>query len=201
MPFQGSGDGSGNSNGVPNNDSPDSDNLSHIAIQNGKHNGFLTNLSSSWMAEGVFDLDVENPLNFNLSDSGNFGQDNVSLNIQGSNQPTLSKQLVASFAAKDFYLGEYGLRPNPTNLSSFDDPLPSYIKTLADQDLIPSLSFGYIAGVKYRLFESPMAFRNLVLGGYDEGRLTPNNLTFPFAEVNSRSLTVRLKSIIISNAL
>lgn len=46
-----------------------------------------------------------------------------------------------------------------------------------------------------------MAFRNLVLGGYDEGRLTPNNLTFPFAEVNSRSLTVRLKSIIISNAL
>lgn len=73
MPFQGSGDGSGNSNGVPNNDSPDSDNLPHIAIPNGRHNGFLTNLSSSWMAEGVFDLDVENPLNFNLSDSGNFG--------------------------------------------------------------------------------------------------------------------------------
>ena len=128
MPFQGSGDGSGNSNGVPNNDSPDSDNLSHMAIQNGRHNEFLTNLSSSWMAEGVFDLDVENPLHFNLSDSGNFGQDNVSLNIQGSDQLTISKQLVASFATQDFYLGEYGLRPNPTNLSSFDDPLPSYIK-------------------------------------------------------------------------
>ena len=80
MPFQGSGDGSGNSNGVPNNDGQESDNLPHIAIQNGAHNGFQTNLSS-WMAEGVFDLNIENPLNFNPSHSGNFGHDNVSLSI------------------------------------------------------------------------------------------------------------------------
>ena len=102
MPFQGSGNGSGNSDGVPNNDAPESDNLPHIAIQNGAHNGFQTKLSSSWMAEGVFDLDIENPLNFNLSDSSNFGHDNVSLSIQGSNQLTLSKQLVASFATRIF---------------------------------------------------------------------------------------------------
>ena len=112
----------------------------------------------------------------------------------------LSKQLVASFPTKDFYLGKFGLGPKPTNLLSFDDPLPSYMKNLTDQNLIPSLSFEYTAGAKHRLSESPTACGTLTLGGYDEGRFTPNNLTFPFTEDDSRSLTVGLQSIIISNA-
>ena len=44
-------------------------------------------------------------------------------------------------------------------------------------------------------------FGSLVLGGYDASRLTSNNLSFSFASDDSRSLTVGLQSITVSNTL
>lgn len=44
-------------------------------------------------------------------------------------------------------------------------------------------------------------FGSLVLGGYDSSRLTSNNVSFSFASDDSRSLTVGLQSITVSNTL
>ena len=54
------------------------------------------------------------------------------------------------------------------------------------------MSWGYTAGASYR--DDP-TFGSLVLGGYDESRFTPNNVTFAFAADFSRDLTVNLRSI------
>ena len=72
------------------------------------------------------------------------------------------------------------------------NPQPSFLSNLKNQSLIPSLSWGYTAGASYR---ADPTFGSLVLGGYDESRFTPNNVTFAFAADFSRDLTVNLRSI------
>lgn len=111
-------------------------------------NGFASNASSTWVAKGIYQLDIETDLGY--MGNGDFGFDTVGLEVQNSGGLTLTNQLVAGIATEDFLLGQFGLGPKPTNLSSLEHPIPSYMQTLADQDLIPSLSFGYTAGAKYR---------------------------------------------------
>ena len=95
-------------------------------------------------------------------------------------------------ATKDFYLGIFALGPKPTNFTSFDDPQPSYMWSLKNQSLIPSLSWGYTAGAPYQLKQVP---GSLTLGGYDASKFTANNMTFSFAADDSKPLTVGLQSI------
>jgi hypothetical protein len=50
-------------------------------------------------------------------------------------------------------VGHFGLHPKPTNFSKdmvAVPPVPSYMTRLFEQGSIPSLSFGYTAGVQYR---------------------------------------------------
>jgi hypothetical protein len=145
----------------------------------------------------------------------------VSLQLPNSGGVTLQNQVVAGeylvpffstkihpfvpltrrqpgIATKDFFLGEFGLGPKPTNLSGFDYPQPSYMWSLKNQSLIPSLSYGYTAGAPY---QGKKVLGSLTLGGYDASRFTPNNLTFPFSENDSRSLTVGLQAIVATNTL
>ncbi|MDI1491833.1 MAG: hypothetical protein OHK93_003044 [Ramalina farinacea] len=156
--------------------------------------GFQKNKSSTWSSQGIFDLDVENGLN--LTGNGDFGYDTIGLDIQNSGGLTLTHQLLGGIATKDFYLGEFGLGPKPTNLSSFDNPIPNYMRTLREQNLIPSISYGYTAGAKYQL---DGVFGSLTLGGFDATRFIPSNLSLPFAADDSRSLTVGVQSIILSS--
>lgn len=72
------------------------------------------------------------------------------------------------------------------------------MKNQVDQELIPSFSFGYTAGAKYRLNG---VFGSLTLGGFDAARFVTNNLTFPFAADDSRSLTIGFQSVIASKTL
>lgn len=72
------------------------------------------------------------------------------------------------------------------------------MRTLADQSLVPSLSFGYTAGAKYRL---KSVFGSLTLGGYDASRFTPNNLTFTFGPDDSRPLLVGVTAITAANTI
>ena len=111
-------------------------------------NGFASNASSTWVAKGIYQLDIETDLGY--TGNGDFGFDTVGLEVENSGGLTLTNQLVAGIATEDFLLGQFGLGPKPANLSSLEHPIPSYMQTLADQDLIPSLSFGYTAGAKYR---------------------------------------------------
>jgi hypothetical protein len=112
--------------------------------------------------------------------------------------PSLDNQIIAGIATNNYWLGFLGLSPIPFNFSSQDDatsmrdPQPSFLSNLKNQSLIPSLSWGYTAGASYR--DDP-TFGSLVLGGYDESRFTPNNVTFAFAADFSRDLTVNLHSI------
>lgn len=165
-------------------------------FQGSPSTGLQTNMSSTWVSNGLFTLDVENGLK--VSGNGEFGFDTVGLGIQNSIGPILKHQVVAGVSTKDIYLGEFGLGPKPANFSGYDNPIPSYMMTLANQKLIPSLSFGYTAGAKYRLNG---VYGNLTLGGFDAARFVSNDLIFPFAADDSRDLTVGLQSVTASNTL
>ena len=115
-------------------------------FQSKKSTGFQTNQSSTWTSMGLYDLAIDNKLDF----SGNalYGLDTVGLGLSNPGSLSLNGQVVGGIATKDFYLGIFGLGPKPPNFT--DTPIPSYMRNLKDRNLIPSLSYGYTAGAYYR---------------------------------------------------
>jgi hypothetical protein len=99
---------------------------------------------------------------------------------------------VAGIATKEFFMGVFGLTPRPSNFTSFNEPIPSYLENLRNQSLVPSTSWGYPAGNQYhkenagrledfvkrggvvliRNSELNSVFGSLTLGGYDASRST-----------------------------
>lgn len=157
---------------------------------------FNPNASSTWVPNDIYNLGLEENLGY--SANGQYGKDTVSLGWQGSGGPTLRDQVVAGIASQNFYLGEFGLTPRPTNFTDFTDPQPSYLETLKSKNLIPSLGWSYTAGAKYRL---DGVFGSLVLGGYDRAAFVPNNVTFKFGEDISRDLTVAIQRVTLKDSL
>lgn len=100
------------------------------------------NESSTWHDEGLFTLLFEQNLGF--EGNGDFGLDNITLGLKGTGGGTftLDGQVVAGIAAKDFYLGTLGLGPEPTNLTTLDNPQESLLSTLKGNGQISSLSWG-----------------------------------------------------------
>lgn len=84
------------------------------------------------------------------------------------------------------------MNPQPTNFTDLNNPKPSYMTLLRQQNDIPSLSYSYTAGAQYRLKE---ALGSLILGGYDTSRFTAANTSFTFFSDQTRDLTVGLQSI------
>ena len=159
---------------------------------------FIPSQSSTWKynnasINGTFNLGLETNLDY--SGNGNFGYDTVVLGYPGSNGPSLQQQIVAGIATKEFFLGNFGLNPRSTNFSTFNDPVPSYMATLKDKSLIPSLSWAYTAGNQYR---PGSALGSLTLGGFDSSRFLANDVTFPFNQVDDRDLTVEIGSILMA---
>lgn len=151
---------------------------------------FQSNESSTWEEKGIYDLWIQK----NLGYGGNaiYGYDTVGLGGQGEGGPTLLNTTVGGFAVEDFYLGVFGVNPKPTNFTSFDNGSPSYMTLLKEQKHIPSLSFGYTTGARYR-FTGVLA--SLTLGGYDTSRFVENDLVFTFAADNERDLLVAITSV------
>lgn len=158
--------------------------------------GFLVNASSTWNNIGLYTLNLEDDLGMN--DNGLYGFDTVGLTLQNSGGLTLEKQVVAGIATKNFYLGNFGLGPKPSNFSDFEYPQPSFMRSLKDQNKIPSLSFAYTAGAAYRI---PKLTGSLTLGGYDAARFTANAQSFPFSDDDSKVLSVGLQGITALNTL
>lgn len=161
---------------------------------------FLPSQSSSWTqnnvtTNGTFTLGLETNLGY--TGNGEFGYDTIVLGWQGSGGPSLDQQIIAGIATKEFYLGIFGLNPRPTNFTNFNDPVPSYMSTLKQKSMIPSLSWSYTAGNQYRLNK---VLGSLTLGGYDASRFVPNNLTFAFNEVDARDLVVDIERIVLSTS-
>ena len=105
-------------------------------------------MSSTWQPLGTFELVLER--NLDITDPGQFGNDVVGLGLPGTGGPTLENQVVGGIATQKFLLGMFGVNPKPTIFSSVGDGQASYMTTLKNQSLIPSLSFGYTAGARYR---------------------------------------------------
>ena len=132
----------------------------------------------------------------NLTGQAVWGNDSLGLGLQGSGGPTLQNQIIAAYTAPDIYVGLFGLNPASTNFTPTDQGRPSFLSTLKNQSLIPSLSFGYTAGNQYRLKK---VFGSLTLGGYDSSLLTPNGVSFGFAADKTRNLMVGIQSIRSTN--
>ena len=100
--------------------------------------------SSTWQAKGNYSLHYEEGLDY--QGNGEYGFDTIRLGIDESSAPTLDNQLIAGIASDDFYIATLGIRPASTNLSSFNNPIPSFISNLKDRGDITSLSWAYTAG-------------------------------------------------------
>ena len=159
---------------------------------------FVPSQSSTWnynnaSVNGTFTLGLETNLGY--SGNGDYGYDTVVLGYQGGNGPSLPQQTIAGIATKEFYLGVFGLNPRSTNFSTFDDPIPSYMATLKNRSMIPSLSWAYTAGNQYR---PGSVLGSLTLGGFDASRFVTNDVTFVFNPVDERDLTVEIESILMT---
>ncbi|KAF2705263.1 acid protease [Pleomassaria siparia CBS 279.74] len=156
---------------------------------------FSTTDSKTWKEIGFYQLWLEKNLKF--SGNGKFGYETVGLGIPGEQGPTLVNTTVGTLVSKDFWLGHLGLNAKPTNFTAFTEPSPSYMTYLFQQNLIPSLSFGYTAGAQYRL---ATVLASLTLGGYDASRFIPNDFTFTFAPDNERDIVVGIVGMLGNGA-
>lgn len=90
-------------------------------------------------------------LNLGYNDTAAYGLETVGLGLSNvSGGPSLDSQVVAAFANDDYYVGMFGIGQQPTNFTSFDNPHPSFLTSLKNEGLIPSLSWAYTAGARYR---------------------------------------------------
>lgn len=161
--------------------------------------GFQANASSSWSAIGQYSVNMEQKLN--ISTDGFYGYDKISLGpAADSRSLSLDKQVVAGVADFGYYMGHIPLGIPDQSFSSLSTPIESFIHQLRKQSKIPSLSFAYTAGAKYRL---KTVFGSLILGGYDSTRFKPNAnpFSFSFSTDPSRLLTVGVESIMATNTL
>ena len=153
---------------------------------------FNINQSSTWDNQGLFQLPLYEESQLGYSGNADFGFDTVTLGWQGSGGLTLTHQVVAGFATKDFYIGNLGLTPRPVNFTDFNHPQKSVLGTLRNESKVASSTWAYTAGASYR---EPEMFGSLTFGGYDSTRFVPNNLSFSFGADISRDLIVTLQSV------
>ncbi|KAH3945888.1 hypothetical protein HBI81_092710 [Parastagonospora nodorum] len=161
--------------------------------------GFQVSASNSWSAIGQYDVDLEDALN--MTARGLFGFDKITLGpAADSRSKSMDRQVVTGVAELDYFMGLLPLGQAEQSFSSIGDSIDSMLYQLRNTSKIPSFSFGYTAGAKYRL---KSVFGNLVLGGYDSTRFKPNDndFSFTFSTDPSKLLTVGVDSILATNSL
>lgn len=89
-------------------------------------------------------------------------------------------------------MGAFPLNPWPVNFTDLNQRYPSLLTNLKNQSSIPSLSWGYTAGM-YNA--NPKIFGSLTLGGYDASRFMPNTVKFAMGADISRDLLVGVQTI------
>jgi hypothetical protein len=117
------------------------------------------------------------------------------LDWQAHGGTSLEHQVVDVFATDEFYVGSLGLSPQSINITSENDQFPSILGSLRQQGLIPSTSWGYLAGASY--YSYPIsAFGSLTLGGYDSSRFNVmSNLTLAGGSDPYRPFLLGIESI------
>ena len=153
---------------------------------------FSPNASSTWNNIGLYTLLLTEEVSLGYSGNADYGYDNLTLGFPGGGLPTLSHQIIGGYTIKDFYIGSIGLSPHAINISTLDNPQPSLIGALAQQNKTTGTSWAYTAGAYYR---QPTAFGSLTFGGYDAARFVQSSVTFPLGPDISRDLVVPIQSI------
>ncbi len=112
---------------------------------------FDSNKSTSWKTKGMFGLLGETNLGYSGNDvNGTFGFDTLGIPGKSGVANVSSDDLVlAAIATREFFVGNLGLSTQPVNFTDAGDSTPSFLNSLKNQNLIPSVSFGYTAGASY----------------------------------------------------
>ena len=111
--------------------------------------------SSTWNVNAFYALAAEtnlgNPYSAN-NQIGDYGYDTIGIPGQsGVANVSVDHQVIAAIATNTYYLGNLGLSSqNITFSAGSSDASPSFLGSLRNENLIPSLSFGYTAGASYR---------------------------------------------------
>ena len=99
---------------------------------------------------------------------------------------------MTGLATKDFYIGSLGMSPYPVNFTNFSSPSPSMLTTLRNDNIIPSLSYGYTAGASYLPIPR---YGSLTFGGYDSTESSPDNITVAMGPDTNRDLILGISEI------
>jgi hypothetical protein len=124
---------------------------------------------------------------------------NSQLDWQAHGGISLSHQVVGGFVTEDFHLGALGISPLSINITSPNDQFPSFLGTMSEKKLIPSTSYGYLAGASY--YSYPIsAYGSLTFGGYDATRLDiTKNLTLAGGSDAYRPILLGIESITLGS--
>jgi hypothetical protein len=82
---------------------------------------------------------------FGEDNRGLYGQDTVVL----PDGDKLPQQLVAGISTADFWFGVLGLGSQPSSFSVESRNMSSFLTSMKNKKLAPSLSYGYTAGAAY----------------------------------------------------
>ncbi|KAL2207028.1 acid protease, partial [Sarocladium strictum] len=160
---------------------------------------FNINDSKTWDDIGTYEINDDGlgfQGNLGYSLRAQWGLDKLGVGLNG---PELENQTVAGIATADpLYLGIFGLNNQPVNFTDLGNTsTPSFLTTLKDEKKIPSLSWSYTAGAKYRLKQ---VYGQLIFSGYDKSRFTENSVSFTMVDDLTRDLVVGLQSISYSGS-
>ncbi|KAK4443484.1 aspartic peptidase domain-containing protein [Podospora aff. communis PSN243] len=160
---------------------------------------YKVNESSSWVDVGLYGINengVGLAANLGYEARVQFGLEHLGIGLNGPGFENRTVGLIA--APQPFYLGIFGLNGQPVNFTSLgNQSTSSFFTTLKDEKKIPSLSWSYTAGAKYRLKQ---VYGQLIFSGYDTSRFKENTVSFSMAEDLTRDLVVGLHSISYSGS-
>lgn len=150
--------------------------------------GFQSNASTTWEAIGLYELGIGR--NLGITGNGFNGFETIGVeNVELTHAP------VIAYAAPGFWVGQLGLLPTTLNFSDTISS-PSFLRSLLNEEHVPSLSYGYQAGAVYRNAKVPAS---LVIGGYDSSRASSPPLTVPVG--SDFALTLGMQDILATNTL
>ena len=110
--------------------------------------------SSTWNANNLYELAAETNLGNPYSSSieiGDFGYETIGVPGQsGVANVSLDHQVIVGIKTNTYYLGNLGLSPQNISFTQGNsDTSSSFLGSLRNENVIPSLSFGYTAGAAY----------------------------------------------------
>jgi len=136
---------------------------------------FSSEDSTSWKPAGGYNLFFGQAYGMGIGANGAYGLDTLGPGFVDNETGallSLDSQLIVGIVSKDYYLGFFGLNLQPFNLSDHNQPITSFIATLHNQGLIPSLTWSYTAGAHYRSSDD---YGSLIFGGYDQAKFLPGS--------------------------